>query len=95
MIADQQSTTRGTGDSRDSRSAGTWWPGRVPLASPTFGVAFDGANVWVTNAESVTKLRASDGALLGTFNIDAAGGVAFDRANVWVTSESSGTVTKL
>ena len=33
------------------------------------GVAFDGANIWVTNPEynGVTKLRASDGANLGTF----------------------------
>src|SRR5262245_65141690 len=35
------------------------------------GVAFDGANVWVTNqfSNSVTKLRASDGALIGTFAV--------------------------
>jgi hypothetical protein len=34
-----------------------------------FGVAFDGANIWVTNvgANFVTKLRASDGANLGNF----------------------------
>src|SRR5580704_10791719 len=50
-------------------------------ASNPFGVAFDGANIWVANAFSntVTKLRASDETLLGTF---AAGsgpfGVAFD-----------------
>jgi len=44
-------------------------------------VAFDGDNIWVTNANSntVTKLRASDGLILGTF---AAGSfpvrIAFD-----------------
>ena len=35
------------------------------------GVAFDGANIWVANGGSntVTKLRASDGALQGTFSV--------------------------
>ena len=34
-------------------------------------MAFDGANVWVTNfsSDSLTKLRASDGANLGTFPV--------------------------
>jgi hypothetical protein len=43
----------------------------------------------VTNAQSetVTKLRASDGALLGTFFIgENAGSVVFDGANIWVTA---------
>jgi hypothetical protein len=72
--------------------------GNFHLASPTFGVAFDGANVWVTNAESVTKLRASDGASLGTFNVgENAIGVAFDGANMWVVSGgmSNSYLTKL
>jgi hypothetical protein len=45
--------------------------------------------VWVANEEghSVTKLRASDGAVLGTF-VAGLGphSVAFDGANVWVTT---------
>jgi outer membrane lipoprotein-sorting protein len=63
-----------------------------------FGVAYDGANVWVTNqgSDTVTKLRASDGAGLGIF---AAGanplGVAFDGGNIWVANRGSNTVTKL
>jgi hypothetical protein len=42
--------------------ASVW--GRVPLS-----MAFDGANIWVTNYESdsVTKLRASDGVAPGKF----------------------------
>ena len=41
------------------------------VGSLPFGVAFDGANIWVTNCRSnnVTKLRASDGASLGTFPV--------------------------
>ena len=61
-------------------------------------MAFDGANIWVTNDNSnnVTKLRASDGAVLGTFAVGSSPtGVAFDGANVWVANYSSNNVTKL
>jgi hypothetical protein len=62
------------------------------------GVAFDGANIWVTNRtdNSVTKHRASDGANLGTF---AAGSypsdLAFDGTSIWVANTVGNTVTKL
>ena len=65
--------------------------------APT-GVAFDGANIWVANGSSasVTKLRASDGANLGTVTAgDGPIGVAFDGANIWVSNINSGTVSKL
>ena len=60
------------------------------------GIAFDGANLWIANefSNAVTKLRASDGAVLGTFTIAAPWDVASDGANVWVTNVQ-GTVTKL
>ena len=70
---------------------------RVAVGNGPRGVAFDGANIWVTNAGSnnVTKLRASDGALQGTFAVGTSPfGVAFDGANIWVANNSS-TVTKL
>ena len=62
------------------------------------GIAFDGASMWVANGASntVNKLRASDGAMLGTFAVPAQpGGVAFDGANVWITNVQGGIVTKL
>ena len=42
-----------------------------PWGAVPYGVAFDGANIWVTNvgSDTVTKLRASDGANLGTFAV--------------------------
>jgi len=52
-------------------------------------VVFDGANIWVANQSSnnVTKLRASDGAVLGTFAAGAgARGIAFDGASIWVAN---------
>jgi hypothetical protein len=62
-------------------------------------VAFDGSSVWVTNEadNTVTKLRASDGTLVGTFS---AGGttptfLAYDGANTWVSSKGGNYVIKL
>jgi hypothetical protein len=71
--------------------------------------AFDGANIWVFNpgshsvpvaAATVTKVRASDGAVLGTFTVDPAppataddgSGIAFDGANIWVINQHVGLV---
>src|SRR5712692_7915865 len=64
----------------------------------TAGVAFDGANVWVVNEGdgTVIKLRANDGAKLGTFKVGTLPGyVAFDGANMWVTDQNDQTVMKL
>jgi hypothetical protein len=55
------------------------------------GVAFDGTNIWVTNFSSfnVTKLRASDGANLGTFAvINTADAVVYDGVNIWVGTDN-------
>src|SRR5438105_9838757 len=63
-----------------------------PAGSFPYGVAFDGANIWVANSSggNVTKLRANDGALQGTFNVGGSPtNVAFDGANIWVTNDSS------
>jgi DNA-binding beta-propeller fold protein YncE len=44
----------------------------------------------------VTKLRASDGTVLGTFAVGSFPvGVAFDGANIWVASSGRNTVSKL
>jgi hypothetical protein len=68
------------------------------VGSVPTGIAFDGASIWVANEGSanVTKLRASDGANLGTFAVGLApNGIAFDGANIWVVNFSSNNVTKL
>ena len=57
-----------------------------------------GANIWVANSTSNTlsKLRASDGKLLGSFPVDAnPGGLAYDGANIWVTAAVAKTVVKV
>jgi len=69
-----------------------------PVGTAPYGVAFDGANVWVANigTNNVTKLRASDGAVQGTFGVGSGPhGVAFDGTNIWVANFNSNSVTKL
>ena len=78
----------------------TPWLKRYSRKGPrgTWGIAFDGANIWVTNqnSNSVTKLRANDGAVLGQFGVGGNPvGVAFDGANIWVANGGSSNVTKL
>jgi hypothetical protein len=51
-------------------------------------LAYDGENIWVSNEldNTITKLRAADGANLGTFATPPAPfGIAFDGQNIWVT----------
>jgi hypothetical protein len=45
----------------------------------------------------VTKLRAADGTILGTFSSGGVGSfaVAFDGASIWVTNFNTDTVAKL
>jgi hypothetical protein len=78
----------------DGANLGTFTVGISP-----FGVAFDGASIWVTNntpSGTVTKLRASDGATLGTFAVGSGPyGIVFDGANIWVTNQYSNSVSKL
>jgi YVTN family beta-propeller protein len=68
------------------------------VGNTPYGVAFDGASIWVArfNSNNVTKLRASDGTVLGTY---PAGSnpevVAFDGANIWVVNYGGNNVTKL
>ena len=71
---------------------GTFNVGKFPI-----GVAFDGTNVWVANSVSnnVTKLRASDGSVLGAFVGEFPIGVAFDGTNIWVANGEGNNVTKL
>ena len=67
-------------------------------SSATAGRAvFDGNNIWVTNhaANSVSKLRASDGAPLCTFPVGPGPtGIAFDGANVWIANTGGATLSK-
>lgn len=61
-------------------------------------MAFDGTNIWITNGGSgkITKLRASDGAILGAF--DTGTGpvtITFDGDYIWVANYLSNTVMKM
>src|SRR5664279_342612 len=79
-----------------------WYPANQTTSFPVgefpYGLAFDGANVWVANSGSATvsKLRAADGANLGSFSVGLEPiALAFDGANVWVANEFDNTVSKL
>src|SRR5579863_8761321 len=79
-----------------------WYKGNLTtsftVGQQPYGVAFDGENIWTANSGdgTVTKLRAADGATLGTFKVGTTPyGVTFDGANVWVSNSSDGSVTKL
>ena len=75
--------------------------GRRRLSSDisySLAMAFDGANVWVTNAylNSVTKVRASDGIIQGTYDTgEFPAGIAFDGAKVWIVNNRDGTLSVL
>ncbi len=72
-------------------------------------LAFDGANMWVTDLDDsrVTKIRASDGAILGNFGatIDSNGNpasvvhnplyIAFDGKRLWIANNSTNTVGRI
>jgi YVTN family beta-propeller protein len=80
-----------------------WFP--AYQAGATFGVgnepgalAFDGADIWVANGGSntVSKLQASTGAVLGTYNVGTSPvGLTFDGANIWAVNGASGNLSKL
>src|SRR5438270_408224 len=61
-----------------------------PVGYEPKGLTFDGVNVWIVNLgdETVTKLRASDGAELPQ-------GIVFDGANIWTADSYLYTLTKL
>jgi DNA-binding beta-propeller fold protein YncE len=47
------------------------------------------------SSNNIMKLRASDGAILGTFAVgNGPGDVAFDGANIWVANYLSFSVSK-
>jgi hypothetical protein len=61
-------------------------------------VVFDGSNIWVSNflSDTITELRASDGATLNTFSFSGQpSNGAFDGANVWIGVNNSNTVAKM
>src|SRR5262245_20502325 len=65
-----------------------WGRKDFPVGSYPRSIAFDGANVWVGNGSSntISRIRASDGAQLPTINFGSLpGGFAFDGENMWVS----------
>src|SRR5262249_8619847 len=62
------------------------------------GLAYDGANIWVTSIGegTVTKLRASDGVILGVYSVGRLPYWAlFDGTDIWVSVFGGGFLVKL
>ena len=76
-----------------------WWSSLTyTVGANPYGVAFDGISVWVVNGGSgtVTKLRASTGAVVATYSVGSGPyGIAFDGTNIWVGNSFGNTVTEL
>jgi len=80
-----------------------WFPAYQSAPAFSVGVepsamAFDGADIWVTNygSNTVTEFAASTGKVIGTFNVGTKpSGIAFDGGNLWVANSGSNNVTKL
>src|SRR5436305_9423749 len=69
-----------------------------PVGQGAGEAVYDGSNMWISNfsANTVTKIQASDGALLGTFDAgNSPAGMAFDGAHIWVADQGSSSVSKI
>ena len=70
----------------------------VPVPGEPWAIAYDGANMWVTNLSrsSVTKIRAHDFAVLGEFPTDSQPmNIVFDGANIWTANFNSHNLTEI
>ena len=79
-----------------------WYPTSYAVGTDPCSLAFDGANIWVTNygssgsGSTVTKLAASTGALVDTYEVQQGPrGIAFDGTNMWVANDGESSVSKL
>ena len=75
-----------------------WYHKDFAVGNAPSGLAFDGENIWVTNnlGGSVTKMRASDGVILGTFPVGIGPySIVFDGEHMWVGNGTANTVTEL
>ncbi|HEX7395828.1 MAG TPA: hypothetical protein VF313_12950 [Anaerolineaceae bacterium] len=65
----------------------------MALVTETFGLVFDGVNIWASNfitEGTITKIRPSDGAILGSYAVGASpAGMAFDGAFIWTGNTAS------
>ena len=62
------------------------------------GILFDGGSLWVTNSmsDTVTRRRASDGALMGVYPVGTYPiGMTYDGGRLWVANRGDDTVTRL
>jgi hypothetical protein len=70
----------------------------IPVAKIGAGVrdlTSDGENIWALVSNYVIKFRASDGELLGSYDVGlGAARLRYDGTYVWVTNPESGTLIR-
>ena len=97
----ERSTTARTSGLRAARAFGSWTPRprssrRSRSGNGSAFPAFDGTNVWASGNNSVSVVRASNGAVLATLTgngLNGSNAVAFDGERVLVTNGSGGSVS--
>ncbi len=90
-----------------NRDSGTYVDGYGTGIYP-LSIIYDGANMWIGNGNggsagtavsgggSLTKIRASDGATLGTYAVGSVvRGLLFDGTSIWVCNSGDNTVSRL
>jgi YVTN family beta-propeller protein len=103
LVADVVAYTSGARLSTSDLAQNRWdrdraKPLTVAVATGPIGVAFDGTNIWVTNAGSstVSKINPTTNTVTATVTVGTRPiGVAFDGTNIWVINNGSNNVTKL
>jgi YVTN family beta-propeller protein len=70
-----------------------------PTGAHPEGLTFDGSNIWVVNQgdNNIWKIRASDGAKLGSFGTGGTvpRNAAFDGTHIWVTNLNVPSISKI
>jgi hypothetical protein len=97
--------TRAPSDTRIVNGLGDCIPGESAISWDVFAVGaipaninFDGANLWISNAGdgTITKLRPSDGAVLGTFQVGPAPGKSIRMGDsVWIADSQANTLWRI
>ena len=69
-----------------------------PVGNSPIGLAFDGANIWVSNQDddTVMRLKSSHGAIQHTYLVERSPeGILFDGTSIWVANYYGNTVDKI
>ena len=62
-----------------------WYPQNILSPQPFWGVTFDGSNIWAEWYQGpIYKISATDGTILGTYDVGSGQFMTFDGTNIWL-----------